>query len=360
MSSANQPFDFQAHQQAAVIAYLRNYAFYKDFAIVMKRIIEDSIVREGIKVHSVEARAKDPVSFGRKAALPSAMDPEKPKYPEPLSEITDLVGVRIITYFPSTLNDIGTIIGREFVVLEHSDKSADLIAQERFGYQSLHYLVRLQPRRADLPEYRPFANVVTEIQIRTILQHAWAEIEHDIQYKSVSLIPNEIRRRFAALAGTLELLDHEFQSIHNEDIRLGAESRTRAPCGEFRDMEIRPETLKSFLDFRLGPDVRIVDQSYEWEAQRLRDMGFSTLGQVYDCIEGYSDERLSQIIRGTREMQIMRFDYMLLAGMGENYPTRDPFYQVEIFGDWVNKNLALLKNEGIYIRNYDPSGNQPW
>ncbi len=72
----------------------------------------------------------------------------------------------------------------EFEIIEKSNKGATLLQEERFGYQSIHYLVKLKGERARLAEYRNLKDGVVEIQIRTILQHAWAEIEHDIQYKS--------------------------------------------------------------------------------------------------------------------------------------------------------------------------------
>ena len=152
--------------------------------------------KRGIKVQSVQHRAKNPSSFGHKAAIPSEEDPDAPKYPEPLKQITGLAGVRIITYFPGTVKDIDKLLSEEFEVAERFDKGQELMEEERFGYQSIHYLVRVKAERAHLTEYDRFAKTVTEEQVRTILQDAWAEIEHDIQYKSSIAIPLEIRRRF--------------------------------------------------------------------------------------------------------------------------------------------------------------------
>src|ERR1019366_8164320 len=133
-------FDFKSHEQASVTAYLNRYGFYEDLASVVKRILDESLKRRGIKVHSVEARAKDPASFGRKAAQPSEADPRNPKYPNPLQQITDLAGARVIAYFPSTLTDIDQLLKDEFRIVERSDKGAEMIEEARFGYQSIHYL----------------------------------------------------------------------------------------------------------------------------------------------------------------------------------------------------------------------------
>ncbi len=113
-----------------------------------------------------------------------------PKYQDPLVEIDDLAGVRIITFFPGSIEAIETMIGEEFDIFERSDKSEALIEEGRFGYQSIHYLVTLKDTRTQLVEYARFDRAIIELQVRTILQHAWAEIEHDIQYKSTSAIPH--------------------------------------------------------------------------------------------------------------------------------------------------------------------------
>jgi putative GTP pyrophosphokinase len=79
------------HAQAAVAKYLHEHPFYADLADVISRVLQECLKKRGIKVHSVQHRAKEPSSFGRKAATPSEVDHNTPKYPEPLREITDLV-----------------------------------------------------------------------------------------------------------------------------------------------------------------------------------------------------------------------------------------------------------------------------
>lgn len=358
MSERESGFDFRDHARASVAVYLERRSFFEDLAAVVKRIVEESLRRRGIKVHSVQARAKDPTSFGTKAATPSEADPGKPKYPKPLEQITDLAGVRVITYFPSTLVEIDRMLAEEFRVVERSDKGAVLIEEDRFGYQSIHYLVRLSAHRSRLPEYEPFAEAITEVQVRTILQHAWAEIEHDIQYKSASVIPTEIRRRFTALAGMLEVADREFQAIQDEDKRLTVEARSRVEGGQLGQVEITPDALKAFLDQRLGLDGRISAFSYDWTARLLKRLGFRTLDQVDKCIRGYDDDRLSRIVSGTRQGQTTRFEYMLLAGMGDNYIRRHIFAGESWWGSSDRKRLATFRDQGIEVREYDPMAEQ--
>ena len=347
-------FDFEAHEQQAVTAYLEKHAFYEDLAAVIRRIIEESLKRRRINVQSVQSRAKDPASFGRKAAQPSDDDPTKPKYPRPLVQITDLAGVRVITYFPSTLDEIDSLMAEEFRVVERSDKGAELIEEDRFGYKSIHYLVRLVTHRATLPEYAPYADSLIEVQVRTIMQHAWAEIEHDIQYKSAEVIPVEIHRRFMALAGLLEIADREFQAIQDADKRLTQEARSRVAGGQLDTVEITPDALKAFLDKRLGSDGRISEFSYNWTAKLLRRLGFRTLEQVERCTRPYDDDAVSRVATGGRQGQTSRFEDMLLAGMGERFITRHAYGSELWWGPIAQKRLERLIGHGIAIGEYDP------
>ena len=81
MSEQNveQPFDFSSHEKTSIAAYLKVQPFYKDFAGVVARIIEECSKKRGIKTHSIQHRAKEPESFGRKAAIPLEGDSTKPK-----------------------------------------------------------------------------------------------------------------------------------------------------------------------------------------------------------------------------------------------------------------------------------------
>jgi hypothetical protein len=86
----------------------------------------------------------------------------------------------------------------------------------RFGYRSLHLIARLRPDEALLPENKTIRRQWFEVQIRSILDHAWSEIEHEVIYKSGVKYPIGIRRRFTAVAGALEVLEHAFADLTSE------------------------------------------------------------------------------------------------------------------------------------------------
>jgi putative GTP pyrophosphokinase len=287
--------------------------------------------------------------------LPSESDPEAPRYPDPLSQITDLAAVRVITFFTRTVSQVDEAIRREFDVVERVDKAASLWREGRLGYQSVHYLVRLGPNRLSLGEYQHYRDLIVEIQVRTVMQHAWAEIEHDIQYKAIETIPDQIRRRFVSLAGLLEIADREFQAIQDDDERLRNSARESVNRGELQQVEITGDALRAYLDKKLGPDGRMVPWSYEFTARILRQLGFSSLDQVDECIAGYDDDRVSRVAFGARQGQLTRFECMLLAGMGDHYLSRHPWRNESWWPLAWNRRLQDLIKAGIRIKNYDPT-----
>jgi ppGpp synthetase/RelA/SpoT-type nucleotidyltranferase len=138
---------------------------------------------------------------------------KKKKYSS-LEDITDLIGIRIITYYSDTVDMIAELIEKEFIVdRENTIDKRIAIDPEKFGYMSLHYVISLDRTRGALPEYSRFKDLKIEVQIRTILQHTWAEIEHDLGYKNKIEIPKDIRRSFGRLSGLLEIADKEFIEI---------------------------------------------------------------------------------------------------------------------------------------------------
>lgn len=352
-------FDFAAHEQSAVNAYLKVYPYWTDVAAATGRVIEQAIRSRGIQVHSVQFRSKDPASLGRKASKPSDADPLQPKYRNPLQEITDLSATRVITFFPRTIEAINAVLQEEFEILDRSDKTEDLLEEERFGYQSVHYLVRLSKARAGLAEYQRFAGAITEVQVRTILQHAWAEIEHDIQYKSSAAIPRDIRRRFMALAGMLELADREFQAIQDQDAALNTAARALVEQGKYAEVEVTPTALKLYLDRRLGADGRMSDFSYDWTVRLLKRLGFRTLDQINDCIAKHDDDKISRVLTGTRQGQLTRLEYLLLASMGEKFIERHTYAGQPWFGPRLRGQLKKLQEAGIPTSDYDPLPIQP-
>jgi len=357
-ASAVSDFDFEAHSSTAVGRFRTVRSDYEHLAEVAKRVLMETLAVSEIRFHSIEARAKSLESFAKKAAKPSEADPNKPKYSDPLREITDLAGVRVITFLPRTVEQVCAHVEREFTVLERTDKSVELLDEGKLGYQSIHFLVQMHPNRTRLAEYQRHGGLTFEIQVRTLLQHAWAEMEHDIQYKSAAVIPAIIRRKFIALAGMLEIADREFQSLQDEDERLRQQARESVQTGELSTVEITPDALKSYLDHRLGSDGRMTQWSYDFTAKMLRKLGFETLSQLDDCISGYDDDRVSRAVWGARQGQLSRFEDTLLASMGNYFVDRHPWARETDWSDRLRTRLDRIIKAGITVGSYTPSVNR--
>ncbi len=347
-------FDFEAHGRKALEAYRRVRPLYEALASTVRDVLQESLAAAGVGVASIEARAKSLESFFEKAVAPALGAPDQPKYPNPTGEITDLAGARVITFFPKTVQQVCDVIDRQFTIHERSDKGDELRQEERFGYQSVHYLVSLDAPRTALPEYARFGGYKTEIQVRTILQHAWAEIEHDIQYKSQATIPSSIRRRFMSIAGLLEIADREFQTIQEEDEALRRSARALVEQGHLEQVAITPDALKTFLDKKIGADGRMSAYSYDWTARLLLRLGFSNLKQVDVAITPFDDDRLSRIAYGSRLGQLTRFELQLLGAMGPEFISRHMWGGESWFGDRQRKILRDMVAAGIAIGKYVP------
>ena len=194
-----------------------------------KEFLSSILRSKSIVPHSITSREKDPEELRekitREGEVPDAT----------INCINDLAGVRIIAYFKSDVDKIVPLIEKEFRV-DHTCSSDKRLSSDpaHFGYASVHFVVKFRSEMLKLPEYALFDKMKCEIQVRTILQHAWAEIEHDIVYKSPAEIPFRVRRRFACLAGLLEIADREFESLRQDEkaVRQAVQSRIKTASRE--------------------------------------------------------------------------------------------------------------------------------
>jgi len=319
-------FDFDKHQEDAIEKFERIRPLYEKFTLDIKKILQECISEKDIKIHSIESRTKSIDSFAQKAILSNEANQNSPKYKDPIKNITDLSAIRIITFFQSEVPEICKIIEDNFEVIEKIDKNKILEKNNTLGYKSIHFLVKLNNDRLKLLEYIKYSDNISEIQVRTIMQHAWAEIEHDIEYKSEINVSQSIRRRFLSLAGLLEIADREFQSIHDEKIDLQKSSLQLLAEGKLNRVDITAETLKFYLDTHFGSDGRVTTYSYIIASKRLKDIGFNTIEQIDKCINLYDSDNISRIIwNGFRQGQIARFEDTILAALGENFLKKDPY-----------------------------------
>jgi putative GTP pyrophosphokinase len=228
--------------------YLRLRPKYKQLSEKIALLLKEVLDIEKINIHFISNRAKEVESFSRKI--------ENPKYSDPLNQVTDLAGIRVIVYVEDDVKKIAKLIGDLFNIdSENSlDKSKEL-GEDRVGYKSVHFVCLFKNDRTNLPEYIKFKNLKFEIQIRTILQHSWAEIEHDKNYKFAGELPSEIKRRFKLIAGSLEILDREFNLLSNEIDSYSEEVKSKTIRGDL-EIDLNSTSLNQFLNTRFEYEIK--------------------------------------------------------------------------------------------------------
>ena len=167
-----------------------------------KFIISQEI--QNIKIHSFNHRVKGFDSFVDKIRRKGVK--------EPFQEIMDIVGLRIVCLFHSDVKDIGTIVEKNFEIIEKDDK-IDGVDVNIFGYMVLKYKAKLKDVQSD---YKDFKDIPFEIQIITIAQDAWASISHYLDYKNENKLPLHLKRDFHALSGLFYVADTHFEILRQE------------------------------------------------------------------------------------------------------------------------------------------------
>jgi putative GTP pyrophosphokinase len=189
--------------------YDRDERLFERFGAEVERLLTALLKVSGIQISSITHRLKERDSFERKIK-------GSDKYGSARS-VTDFVGARVITYFADDVDRVASVIRDENnfeIDLRNSVDKRRALQADQFGYKSLH-LVALLSKRRIFADNRDFTGLKIEIQIRSLLQHTWAEIEH-VYYKDERSLPALIRRRVSLLAGVLELADNEFVTVRKD------------------------------------------------------------------------------------------------------------------------------------------------
>jgi putative GTP pyrophosphokinase len=221
---------------------------YEAFAVRLRLLLVELLRAEEVGVVQIDARAKEIHSFEEKIGRRPG------KYPNPLADITDLVGIRVIVYYASDVKRVDTLIEREFAIDEgNSWRRLPEDDPDRFGYRSDHYVVSSSSSRRELTEWLPYDDIKAEIQVRTALQHAWAAIDHRLNYKRPSEIPVELKRQLFRISALLELADDQFEAVREGSERLSITYSQRISMGDL-DLPIDRESVEAYLE--ISPQVR--------------------------------------------------------------------------------------------------------
>lgn len=172
-------------------------------------ILENLLKSQGIEYLSVSGRTKN-----KQSALEKII---RKSYKSPNIEMTDLSGIRIIVFFESDIVKVSEIIKKSFTVDNQNSRNQDeKLPVNQTGYRSVHFVCDLGKARTELPEFEGLSGLKFEIQVRTVLQHAWAELAHDRNYKFSGNLPPSIERNLYLYAGMLEIADKGFSDLSKQ------------------------------------------------------------------------------------------------------------------------------------------------
>ena len=270
------------HSETILQEYRDQLPVFNRLQATIPEQIRSIFAETGIVVASIESRIKAEQSLVGKLELKGA------KYGS-LKDITDIFGVRIITFYIDDVDKVASVVERLFEVdWENSVDKRKLHEIDSFGYMSLHYICRIP----DCP-YR------FEIQMRTILQHAWANMNHDTGYKSGVEVPKEYLRNMNRLAGMLELVDEQFSFIRASLNDYRRKVQSLVASGRLEEVTLDGDSFRSYLQLApfdgLNRRIASVNQAEIQEVSLmpylavLKALGFQTLGDVNQLILRYSD-----------------------------------------------------------------------
>ena len=265
---------------------LEDYRKQRDLFVQLgdevQRMLSDIIDDLGFDVLAIEHRVKTEKSLSGKLE-------RKGDLYTSLADITDILGCRIVCFLADEIDKIGKKIEEFFVVdWENSSDKRALIKEDTFGYVSLHYICSL-PFGGQWPD--EICGKKFEIQIKTILQHAWSVIHHDIGYKSDFGVPRSINRQFARLAGLLELADDEFVRARDNMLEYTEDIRKRIITDDADEVAINMISLNEYvlhnqkmqslieeISAISGAEINVIDP--EGYIPQLAFLGITKLGDI--------------------------------------------------------------------------------
>ena len=283
-------------------------------------LLRQALNEQNIYITAMEHRVKTEKSLRGKLELKGA------KY-KSIDDITDLVGIRVITFYTDEVDKVAAIAKRIFDIdWQESVDKRKLHKLNSFGYNSLHYICRL---KTGGPRF--------ELQMRTAMQHVWSTIEHDIGYKGDVKVPDVYLRQFSRLAGMAELMDDEFSRLRVVLTDYRRQTLALVKNGKLDDVPLSRDTFRSYLELhpfdRLNNRIAAVNQAEIWPVSVmsympvLESLGLETLGDVQHLIDENSDDAyqlaLSQlaitdldILSSNTALQYLCLVYVLKHGGG--------------------------------------------
>ncbi len=268
--------EFWRSQAQLIRTFLDARSKYEKLAEEVAYILEKSTQEAAVEFAHITHRAKTLDSFCEKAS--------RKGYKEPLKETSDIAGVRIVFLYLSDRPKFEAIVEHHFQIIEKVDK-VEKDGPERFGYGALHYVVKLGKQNSGA-RYDDLKGLSCEIQVRSILQDAWAVVGHHLSYKQESDVPKTLRRKLSALSGLFETVDDQFDRLRDERASYAEEVKKQiAEKGpEFLKSEINLENLVEFLKWRFPDREQPSREQAAGLLSEIAERGYTRLAQVNDAV----------------------------------------------------------------------------
>lgn len=282
------------HCQMILDEYLEHKQMFLKMQEFIRLQLESCVKENNLYVNAIETRVKTEASLTGKLELKGM------KYAT-LSDITDIVGARVITFYTDEVDKIAAIIEKRFDIdWKNSVDKRKVLDLDQFGYMSLHYICTIPKTMYEDPEFPEINSWPFEIQMRTALQHVWATMHHDTGYKSGVEIPKEHLRNMNRIAGMLELADEQFSRIRKEITDYRRRVQALVADGNFDEVPLDGDTFRSYLELkpfkRLIERIASINQAEIYEDSQLRylkvlvGMGMGTLGDVQRLYKEYRED----------------------------------------------------------------------
>jgi putative GTP pyrophosphokinase len=193
-----------------------------------------------------------------------------------VTDLQDLVGLRLILLFKRDIPKTCDLISNKFSVIRRYD-TQERLGADQFGYSSIHFVINLPQEWLSVPTFSKMGNIIAEIQVRTLAQHMWAETSHKLQYKSEENVPPTIRRAIYRVSALLETVDLEFERVLTERDIYREEQTTF-----LADDHLNVDLLEKTLDSLFPPSNKLDDEPY---AEILKELGYFGIKRQKDLVE---------------------------------------------------------------------------
>jgi len=320
------------HCEMILDEYREKQPIFEKLRSIVLGCLQKCLNENNIIVAGIDSRIKTEQSLTGKLELKGY------KY-RTLDDITDILGVRVVTFFSDEVDIISALAEKMFEIdWDNTVDKRKMLEIDRFGYMSLHYICRLPKTIYDDPAMPELNEIRFEIQMRSALQHVWANMQHDMGYKTDVEIPREYQRSMTRLAGILELADEQFSHIRKDITEYRRKVQSLVASGNFDEVPLNGDTFRSFI--AINPFKRLVDKMAAINRAEVYDdslmpyynvmllLKMQTIGDIVRLRNDYSENAYQlalvqlagtglDILASSVALQNLCIVYILKKGFGE-------------------------------------------